>query len=179
MVHGILPGPTLMTDHGDVTYTLLWAVLFANVALFLVGVLFTRACVVVTRISNRVVGPVIIVLSVIGSFAINNSVFDIGLMIAFGMIGLAFDSFKIPTPPLVIGLILGPILDTTLQQSLLIGGGSYSIFLDNPISATLLVLALLSVLQATPLFGSLAKRFRTKAVPGAEPAGGDVAGSRE
>ena len=179
MVHGILPGPTLMTDHGDVTYTLLWAVLFANVALFLVGVLFTRACVIVTRIPNRVVGPVIIVLSVIGSFAINNSVFDIGLMIAFGMIGLAFDSFKIPTPPLVIGLILGPILDTTLQQSLLIGGGSYWIFIDNPISATLLVLALLSVLQATPLFGSLAKRFRTRAVPGAEPAGGDVAGSRE
>ena len=179
MVHGILPGPTLMTDHGDVTYTLLWAVLFANVALFLVGVLFTRACVIVTRIPNRVVGPVIIVLSVIGSFAINNSVFDIGLMIAFGMIGLAFDSFKIPTPPLVIGLILGPILDTTLQQSLLIGGGSYWIFIDNPISATLLVVALLSVLQATPLFGSLAKRFRTRAVPGAEPAGGDVAGSRE
>lgn len=179
MVHGILPGPTLMTDHGDVTYTLLWAVLFANVALFLVGVLFTRACVVVTRIPNRVVGPVIVVLSVIGSFAINNSVFDIGLMIAFGMIGLAFDSFRIPTPPLVIGLILGPILDTTLQQSLLIGGGSYWIFIDNPISATLLVFALLSVLQATPLFGSLVKRFRKKAVPGAEPAGGDLAGSRE
>ncbi len=179
MVHGILPGPTLMTDHGDVTYTLLWAVLFANVALFLVGVLFTRACVVVTRIPNRVVGPVIVVLSVIGSFAINNSVFDIGLMIAFGMIGLAFDSFRIPTPPLVIGLILGPILDTTLQQSLLIGGGRYSIFIDNPISATLLVFALLSVLQATPLFGSLVKRFRKKAVPGAEPAGGDLAGSRE
>ena len=179
MVHGILPGPTLMTDHGDVTYTLLWAVLFANVALFIVGVLFTRACVIVTRIPNRVVGPVIIVLSVIGSFAINNSVFDIGLMIAFGMIGLAFDSFRIPTPPLVIGLILGPILDTTLQQSLLIGGGSYSIFVNNPISATLLVFALLSVLQATPLFGSLARRFRKKAVPGGEPAGGDLAGSRE
>jgi putative tricarboxylic transport membrane protein len=179
MVHGILPGPSLMTDYGDVTYTLLWAVLFANIALFLVGLLFTRACVAVTKIPNRVVGPVIVVLSVIGAYAINNSVFDIGLMIAFGMLGLAFDSFRIPTPPLVIGLILGPILDTTLQQSLLIGGGQWSIFIENPISATLLAFALLSLLQATPLFGSVARLFRTRPVKGAEPAGGDVAGSRE
>lgn len=179
MVHGILPGPSLMTDYGDVTYTLLWAVLFANIALFLVGLLFTRACVAVTKIPNRVVGPVIVVLSVIGAYAINNSVFDIGLMIAFGMLGLAFDSFRIPTPPLVIGLILGPILDTTLQQSLLIGGGQWTVFIENPISATLLAFALLSILQATPLFGSVARIFRTKPVKGAEPAGGDVAGSRE
>lgn len=178
MVHGILPGPTLMTDYGDVTYTLLWAVLFANIALFLVGLLFTRACVAVTRIPNRIVGPVIVVLSVIGSFAINNSVFDVGLMIAFGMLGFVFDALRIPTPPLVIGLILGPVLDTSLQQSLLIGAGSWTVFLESPISATLLGLALLSVLQATPLFGSLARRFR-KPDSGPKPAGGDVAGSRE
>ncbi|HEY9057904.1 MAG TPA: tripartite tricarboxylate transporter permease [Aurantimonas sp.] len=179
MVHGILPGPTLMTEYGDVTYTLLWAVMFANIALFLVGLLFTRACVAVTKIPNRVVGPVIVVLSVIGAFAINNSVFDIGLMIAFGIVGLAFDQFRIPTPPLVIGLILGPILDTTLQQSLLIGAGSWWIFLENPISATLLAVAALSVLQATPFFGSLARVFRKPRAEGAESAGGDMAGSRE
>jgi putative tricarboxylic transport membrane protein len=161
MVHGILPGPTLMTEYGDVTYTLLWAVLFANVALFLVGILFTRACVAVTKIPNRVVGPVIVVLSVVGAFAINNAMFDVWLMIAFGMLGFVFDEFGIPTPPLVIGLILGPVLDTSLQQSLLIGQGSWTIFLQSPISAVLLGIALLSVLQATPLFGSLGRLFRT------------------
>jgi putative tricarboxylic transport membrane protein len=152
MVHGILPGPTLMTDHGDVTYTLLWAVFFANIALFIVGILFTRACIAVTKIPNRVVGPVIIVLSIIGAFAINNSVFDIWLMLAFGMLGFVLDSCKVPTPPLVIGLILGPVLDTSLQQSLLIGGGSWMVFLQSKISAVLLLIAFLSILQATPLF---------------------------
>lgn len=161
MVHGILPGPTLMTEHGAVTYTLLWAVLLANVALFLVGILFTRACVAVTKIPNRVVGPVIVVLSVVGAFAINNALFDVWLMIAFGMLGFAFDELGIPTPPLVIGLILGPVLDTSLQQSLLIGQGSWTIFLQSPISAVLLGIALLSVLQATPLFGALGRLFRT------------------
>ena len=180
MVHGILPGPTLMTEYGDVTYTLLWAVMFANIALFLVGVFFTRACVAVTKIPNRIVGPVIVVLSVIGAFAINNSIFDIGLMITFGMIGFVFDQCRIPTPPLVIGLILGPILDTTLQQSMLIGRGNWMIFLESPISATLLAIALLSVLQATPFFGSLGRLFRKPPeARSVHPAGGDVAGSRE
>ncbi|MBY6153801.1 tripartite tricarboxylate transporter permease [Vannielia litorea] len=155
MVHGILPGPTLMTDHGDVTYTLLWAVLFANVALFAVGMLFTRACVSVTKIPNRVVGPVIVVLSIIGAYALNNSIFEIWLMLGFGLFGFVLDACKIPTPPLVIGLILGPVLDTSLEQSLLIGQGNWMIFLQSPISAVLLAIAFLSILQATPLFSWL------------------------
>ncbi|MCF3933837.1 tripartite tricarboxylate transporter permease [Acuticoccus sp. M5D2P5] len=171
MVHGILPGPTLMTDYGDVTYTLLWAVLFANVALFVVGIFFTRACVAVTKIPNRVVGPVIVVLSVIGAYAINNSMFDVGLMIAFGVLGLVFDTFRIPTPPLVIGLILGPILDMTLQQSLLIGKGNWMIFIENPISATLLAIALLSALQATPLFGGIGRLVK-RSIGGGRPTTG-------
>lgn len=159
MVHGILPGPTLMTEHAEITYTLLWAVMFANFSLFFVGLLFTRLCVSVTKVPNRVVGPVIVVLAVVGSFALNNSYFDIMLMLIFGMLGFAFDQFNIPTAPLVIGLILGPILDASLQQSMLIGQGSWMIFLESPISAVLLAVALFSVLQATPIFG-LARKIR-------------------
>lgn len=177
MVHGILPGPTLMTDYGDVTYTLLWAVLFANVALFIVGLTFTRLCVTVTRIPNRVVGPVIIVMSVIGAFAINNSMFDVWLMFAFGLLGYVFDEVGIPAPPLVIGLILGPVLDSSLQQSLLIGRGSWWIFLESPIAAVLLLLALLSLLQSTPLFPALLRRFRKARPEGM--AGAELPGSRE
>ncbi|MGE0409837.1 MAG: tripartite tricarboxylate transporter permease, partial [Amphiplicatus sp.] len=110
---------------------------------------------------KRVVGPVIVVLAVLGSYAINNSVFDVGLMIAFGMLGLIFDMVKMPTPPLVIGLILGPILEMTLNQSLLIGNGDWRIFFETPISAVLLFLALLSVLQTTPLFRLIANRITT------------------
>lgn len=171
MVHGILPGPTLMTEYGDVTYTLLWAVLFANIALFVVGMLFTRACVSVTKIPNRVVGPVIVVLSIIGAYAINNSIFEIWLMLGFGLLGFVLDQCKIPTPPLVIGLILGPVLDTSLEQSLLIGRGDYMIFLQSPISAVLLGIAFLSVLQATPLPGLIAGQVRR--MRGKDEAGND------
>ncbi|MBN7760631.1 tripartite tricarboxylate transporter permease [Nitratireductor aquibiodomus] len=168
MVHGILPGPNLLSEHGDVTYTLLWAVLMANVALFVVGILFTRICVTVTRIPDRVLAPVIIVMSVIGAFAINNSFFDVWLMLGFGLLGWIFNEVGIPTPPLVIGLILGPVMDNSLQQSLLIGQGEWTVFLRSPIAAILLVIAMLSILQSTPVLGRTLARFKTLA--GGKPA---------
>ena len=160
MVHGILPGPTLMTEYADVTYTLIWAVLFANVALLFVGLAFTRVSVYVTQIPNRVIAPIIVVLCVIGSFAINNSVFDIGLMLIFGLVGYVFDRLHIPTAPMVLGLILGPLLDGSLHQALMIGDGNYLVFLKSPISACLLAVALFSIIQSTPAGGWLGRFFR-------------------
>lgn len=152
MVHGIMPGPTLLTEHGAITYTLIWAVILANVPLFLIGLGLTRLCIYVTKVPKMVVALVIVVLSIIGSLAINNNMFDVWLMLGFGALGYIFDRAKIPTAPLVIGLVLGALLDTSLAQSLLIGFGSWNVFLKSPISAVLLLIALLSVLQATPFF---------------------------
>ncbi|MFA6506989.1 MAG: tripartite tricarboxylate transporter permease [Treponemataceae bacterium] len=158
MVHGIMPGPTLMTEHAEVTYTLIWAVFFSNIAMFFLGLLFTRASIVVTKIRNKVLAPIIIILCVIGAFAINNSFFDVILMFGFGMLGLFMEKIKMPTAPMVLGLILGNLLGTSLYQSLLMGHGSPMIFLKNPIAAVLLAISVISILQATPLFGLLKKK---------------------
>jgi len=152
MIHGIMPGPTLMTEYAGVTYTLLWAILLSNFFMFAEGLLFTKACIFVTRISNRVLSVAIVVLCVIGAFAINNNLFEVGLMFAFGILGYFMDKLKIPVAPLVVGLILGRMLDVSLHQSLLISQGSWTVFLTNPISATLLFLALLSLVQSTPMY---------------------------
>ena len=152
MIHGIMPGPTLMTDYADVTYTLIWAVMLSNFALFLIGLVFTRAAITVTKVSNKILAPIIVILCVIGSFAINNSVFDVYMMFAFGILGYFMDKLHIPTAPMVVGLILGQMLDVSLHQSLLISFGSWSIFLRTPISAVLLVIAAFSIFQSTPLF---------------------------
>lgn len=164
MIHGIMPGPTLMTEYADLTYTLIWALMFSNIAMFLLGLLFTRVAVNVTKISNKILAPVIIILCVIGSFAINNSIFDVYLMFAFGILGYFMDKIDMPTSPLVVGLILGSMLDTSLHQSLLMSGGSWMIFLQNPISAVLLVVSLLSILQATPIFSIIKKKFSKKTI---------------
>jgi putative tricarboxylic transport membrane protein len=158
MVHGMMPGPTLMTDYAKVTYTLIWAVMLSNLAMFIFGLLFTRASIVVTRVRNKVLGPIIVVLCVIGSFAINNSVFDVGLMFAFGLLGYFMDKIKMPVAPMVLGLILGNLMSTSYYQTLMIGHGSLSILFKSPIAIVLLAVAFVSILQATPLFSFLRKK---------------------
>jgi putative tricarboxylic transport membrane protein len=158
MVHGILPGPTLLTDYGNVTYTLIWAIILANIPLFIIGLGLTRLCIYVTKVPKLVVALTIVVLSVIGSFAINNNFFDVGLMLCFGALGYVFDRARIPVAPMVIGLVLGFLLDSSLAQSLLLGFGSWGVFLESPIAMVLLLIALLSILQATPFFRLLLRR---------------------
>ena len=162
MVHGILPGPTLLTEHGDITYTLIWAVILANIPLFIIGLGMTRLCILVTRIPKIVVAASIAVLGIVGSLAINNNLFDVWLMLGFGLLGYVFERAKIPTAPMVIGLVLGMLLDSSLAQSLLIGYGSWDVFLTSPIAIALLVIAAISILQATPFF-RLFRRRQAKA----------------
>lgn len=152
MVQGILPGPNLLTDYGDVTYTLIWAVIFANVGLLLVGLMFTKACVSVTKVPDAFVACSIITLCIIGAFAINNSIFEVGLMLGFGLFGYWLSKAGVSPAPMVIGLILGPVMETSFQQSMLIGNDSFTVFLDSPIAVVLLCIATLSILQATPIF---------------------------
>jgi len=161
MMHGIVPGPTLMTEYADVTYTLIWAVLLANIALFFVGLAFTRVSIHVTRVPNKVIAPIIVVLTVIGSFSINNSIYDVYLMFGFGLLGYFMDKINMQTAPMVVGLILGSMLGNSLFQSLLISKGSWLIFIKNPISLTLLIIALLSILQSTPLFGMIRRKIKS------------------
>lgn len=120
--------------------------------MFVEGIFFTRACVYVTKISNKLLSVAVVILCIIGSFAINNSLFDVMLMFLFGIAGYFMDKVSIPVPPMVVGLILGRMLDVSLHQSLLISGGSWMIFLTNPICAILLLLALISLIQATPWY---------------------------
>ena len=165
MVHGIMPGPTLMTEYADVTYTLIWAVMLANFAMFGVGLLFTRVSVSVTKVPNKVLAPIIVILSVIGSFSIHNSVFDVGLMFGFGLLGYFMEKIKMPTAPMIVGLILGMMLDNSFNQSMMMSQDDYLVFFKNPIAATLLAIAGLSILQSTPLFGFL----RSKLIRGKNP----------
>jgi len=157
MVHGIMPGPSLMSEYADVTYTLIWAVLFSNFAMLFFGLLLTRMSISVTRVKDRIMAPLIIVLCVIGSFSINNNIFDVVLMFAFGILGYFMDKLQVPTAPMVVGLILGDLFNVTLHQSLLISHGSWAIFVKNPISAVLLAIAFLSILQSTPVFSWVRK----------------------
>jgi len=160
MVHGIMPGPTLMSEYAEVTYTLIWAVFFSNFAMFFIGLLFTKGAIIVTRVKNKVLAPIIVVLCVIGSFSINNSYFDVIMMFLFGLLGYVMEKVKMPTAPMVLGLILGKMMNNSLYQSLLIGHGSWLIFLKSPIAVILFIVSILSILQSTPLIRFIKGKFK-------------------
>lgn len=151
MGHGIMPGPTLMVEHAKVAFTLIWAMFFANFSMYFIGLYITRVAVFITRVPARVMASAITVFCIIGAFAINNSFFDVYLMLIFGILGYIMDKVKVPVAPLVVGLILGQMLDVSLHQALLISGGSWWVFIQSPVSAVLLGLAALSLTSGTPL----------------------------
>ncbi len=151
MGHGIMPGPTLMAEHAKVAFTLIWAMFFTNFTMYFIGLYITRVAVFITRVPAKVMASAITVFCIIGAFAINNSFFDVYLMVIFGVLGYIMDKVKVPVAPLVVGLILGQMLDVSLHQALLISGGSWWVFLESPVSAVLLGLAALSLTSGTPL----------------------------
>ena len=162
MIHGIVPGPTLMSEHGQITYALIWALMLSNAAMFLEGIAVTKFAINITKINDHIIAPAIVVLAVIGAFAVQNSMFDVIIMLVFGIIGYFMGKIGMPTAPMVIGLILGSMMDSSLHQSLLLGHGSLTIFAQKPIALVLLCLALLSILQATPLFGMIRAKLRKR-----------------
>lgn len=148
LVHGLRPGPKFMTEYGDLSFTIIISLFVVNVFMLILGIFFGKMGVYITKIREDLLAPVIITLSVIGSYAINNSVFDVGLMFIFGLLGYIMVKCKFPTAPMVLGLILGPIAETGLQQSLLISSGSWLIFVTKPVSLTLVILAIISLSSA-------------------------------
>lgn len=148
LVHGLRPGPRFMVDNGDLAYTIIIALFFTNFVLLFLGILINRIGKYVADVKNDILVPIIITLSIIGAYAMNNNIFDVWLMFFFGILGYLMKKTNIPTSPLVIGLILGPMAENGLLQSLLISRGSWWIFITKPLSGTLLALAALSLFSA-------------------------------
>lgn len=144
-IHGMIPGPSLFTDHAETTYTLILSLLFANVLFAVLGLWLCRYLVVVTKVPGAVLGPMILVFSVIGTYALRNEVFDVWLAAAFGVVGFFMERWRYPGAPLVIALILGPILEVNFRRSMQISHWDLTTFFTRPLSLSLCVLVVLAL----------------------------------
>lgn len=144
-IHGLIPGPKLFTQYADVTYTLILSLILANILFALVGLVSAPWISRVIRVPNAVLGPAIIVFSVVGSYALRNSLFDVWLVLGFGVVGFFMERWRFPGAPLVIALVLGPILETNFRRSMQISGGDWTTFFTRPFSLLLIVLILVSL----------------------------------
>lgn len=145
MIHGLRPGPLLFKDQSHFVYGVIIAFFIANIAMFIVETGAIRLFIKVLQIPKYILLPVILVMCALGAFAINNRVFDIWVTFGFGLLGYLMERKGFPTGPMVLGFILGPLMEVNLRVGLMTSGGDVMPFFTRPISALLLALAVFSI----------------------------------
>jgi putative tricarboxylic transport membrane protein len=156
MLHGLKPGPMLPVENPEVIPMIGATIFVGTVLTLLVGAILTRPMVNVLKVRPEILMPIVAVLVVIGSFAMKSSLFDVKTMIIFGIIGYICDKLDYNPAPIVLGMILGPIIDFNLRRTLMISEGNFISFFNRPISLVLIALILLSF--AGPLIDALKNR---------------------
>lgn len=155
--NGLTPGPQLFTEAPDLVWTVIASLFVGNVLLLLLNVPLVSLWTRILAIPYSVLRAVIFAFIVIGSYAVSNSVIDVYIMVAFGIVGFVFRQVHLPLAPLVLTLILGPFIEGALRQSLQISQGDFGIFVDRPLSLIFLLIAL-GILAASVLGGRLKRK---------------------
>lgn len=160
IMQGLQPGPLLFKDHAPMVYTIFSGFFLANVIVLILGLIGIRYFTKIVSIPSYILTPIIIVLCVVGAFAINNSLFDVKVMFISGIIGYFMEKLEFPASPIVLALILGPMAERELRKTLIMTGGQASVFFTRPISAVLLVLAMFTLLM--PIIKSILEYRKKK-----------------
>jgi putative tricarboxylic transport membrane protein len=138
MVHGVSPGPLLIRQQPDLFWGFIASMYVGNVVLLVLNLPLVGLFVNLLRIPYHFLYPGILVFSIVGVYAVNNSVVDVWIMLGMALVGYVLRKLDFETAPIVLGLVLAPIIEMSLRQSLAMSDGQYSIFVTSPIAATLL-----------------------------------------
>lgn len=146
MIHGIVPGPLMMTQHPELFWTVIASMYLGNIILLILNLPLVGVFASVTRVRMAIVFPVVLILCVVGAYAVNNSLFDVWVMLAFGILGYVLRRYDFEAAPVVLGLVLGRVLENSLRQSLVILDGNVWEFCSRPICAVLISAAVLTLI---------------------------------
>ncbi len=145
MMKGLIPGPMFMKTNGEMLYALFTLLLLSNVFVLLFGLFFIRHVRHVTKVAKPYLFSGIVVFSVIGAYTYAANVFDIFVMIGFGLLGYVLTKCRINLPTVIVAYFLGPLLETNLRHALSISGGDWTVFVTRPISVGFLVFTVIAV----------------------------------
>lgn len=156
-IQGLTPGPMLFQENPVLVYTIFLGMFLANTIMALLGFSCIRIFTKVLSVPKPVLTPIIFVLCVVGSFAMRNNLFDVGIMLAAGILGYFMNKVKIPSSPAILGLILGPMAEKNFRTALLKSGGNAGVFFETPICWFFILLIMVSLFG-----GNLKKIFGRK-----------------
>jgi len=143
MIQGIQPGPQVMTKQPDPFWGVIASMWIGNLMLLVINLPLIGIWVSLLRVPYNLLFPAIVVFCAIGAYSINNSFFDVWLMLGFGLVGYFFLKVGVEPAPFVLGFVLGPMLEENFRRAMLISGGELTVFIERPISAVLLACAAL------------------------------------
>lgn len=161
IIHGVKPGPLIMVENPEFVYDVVTMMLFATIGILIFGLVLTKALVQVLRVPQHLITPIVFVLCTVGSFAIAGRLFDVYVMLAFGLIGFFLRHYGYPMAPLVLGIVLGDLMEKNLRRALILSDGDLSPFFTRPIAGT--VAAMIFATIAWKLWTLYGRRARPKA----------------
>lgn len=156
MMYGLDPGPMLFTENIQFVYIIIGLLFVSNVFILIFGLLGTRIFSYIMLIRKEIIWVAIILFTVVGSYALSNSYFDVWVMVISGVIGLLFRKLDVPLGPLILALILGPMAESNFRRSMLLTSDSYLIFFTRPIPLILFIVAAISLLL--PVINNMRKK---------------------
>lgn len=156
LVQGITPGPFLISEHPSVFWGVIASMYLGNVILLILNLPMVGVWVQLLKVPFGILGPVIVMFTVVGCYSLNNDVFNVYMFIIFGIVGYILRKLCFDPGPMIMSFILAPLIENSLRQSLLMSAGSFGIFVSRPISGTLMALF------AIILIGQLYVAFKNK-----------------
>jgi putative tricarboxylic transport membrane protein len=146
IMHGLTPGPTLFVNNPDFVWGIIASMFIGNTILLIMNVPMARYWAKIATVPFELLFPIIVLISVVGAYTVNNSLWDVGLMVVFGILGYFMKKLDMPMAPIVLTFVLGKMMEASLLQSLTMFHGSFVAIFQRPIAGTLLALAIFIIL---------------------------------
>jgi putative tricarboxylic transport membrane protein len=163
LIHGVNPGPLIMVENPQFVYEVVAMMFLASVGILIYGLTLTRPLIWILQFPKVLIMPVVFVLCVVGSYAIAQRMFDVYVMLAFGVIGFLLRRLNFPMAPLVLGIVLGDLLEKNLRRGLVLQDGDLTAFFTRPISFVMFLLVATTILMSIPAVSGLVGRMWSKA----------------
>jgi putative tricarboxylic transport membrane protein len=146
LLHGVTPGPILLKQRPEMFWGIIASMYIGNIMLLVLNLPLIGLFVKITTLPSSIMGPIIVLVCLVGAYGVNNNPMDILVMVIFGVLGYLMRKFSYEPAPLVLAFVLGPMIEISLRQSLILSEGSFLIFFVRPIAGVLLGAAILMLL---------------------------------
>lgn len=147
-IHGLVPGPLLFRDHPDVAWAIIASMFVGNVILLVLNIPLVRIWITFLKIPYPMLYSFVLGFMLLGAYSLSNNLFNVGVMLVFGLVGYLLRKVDIPLAPMALTLVLGRLMERSFRQSMAMSGDSLTVFISSPLSATLLAVAALALVYS-------------------------------